>query len=82
MSVAQNVMQTKIFFNGLALRKASLNSVLSPVACGTALRNTRSVEPLLDMIVDFLPNPSERQYELPVVDLCALVFKVFFGCTL
>ena len=40
----------------MALRKATINSQLVPVMCGTALRN-KGVQPLLDAIVDYLPSP-------------------------
>ena len=40
----------------VALRKATINSQLVPVLCGTALRN-KGVQPLLDAIVDYLPSP-------------------------
>ena len=40
----------------VALRKATLRSELTPVFCGSALRN-KGVQPLLDAVVDFLPSP-------------------------
>ncbi|MCT1684850.1 elongation factor G [Corynebacterium appendicis] len=39
-----------------AIRKMTVNSEIYPVYCGTAYRN-KGVQPLLDAIVDFLPNP-------------------------
>ena len=39
-----------------AIRKMTVNSELYPVFCGTAYRN-KGVQPLLDAIVDYLPNP-------------------------
>ncbi|WP_175935635.1 elongation factor G [Corynebacterium sp. Marseille-P4321] len=39
-----------------AIRKMTVNSEIYPVFCGTAYRN-KGVEPILDAIVDYLPNP-------------------------
>lgn len=39
-----------------AIRKMTVNSEIYPVFCGTAYRN-KGVEPVLDAIVDYLPNP-------------------------
>ncbi|WP_151528971.1 MULTISPECIES: elongation factor G [Corynebacterium] len=39
-----------------AIRKMTVNSEIYPVYCGTAYRN-KGVQPLLDAVVDFLPNP-------------------------
>jgi elongation factor G len=39
-----------------ALRVATLNGVLQPVLCGSALRN-KGIQPVLDAVVDFLPSP-------------------------
>ena len=39
-----------------AIRKMTVNSEIYPVYCGTAYRN-KGVQPLLDAIVDYLPNP-------------------------
>lgn len=39
-----------------AIRKMTVNSEIYPVLCGTAYRN-KGVQPLLDAIVDYLPNP-------------------------
>lgn len=41
-----------------ALRKGTINNELTPVLCGSALRN-RGVQPLLDAVVDYLPSPLE-----------------------
>jgi elongation factor G len=39
-----------------AIRRVTLASVITPVLCGSALRN-RGVRPLLDAVVDYLPSP-------------------------
>jgi elongation factor G len=41
-----------------ALRTGTLEGYLTPVLCGSALRN-KGVQPLLDAIVDYLPSPLE-----------------------
>uniref|UniRef100_A0AC34Q029 Elongation factor EFG domain-containing protein n=1 Tax=Panagrolaimus sp. JU765 TaxID=591449 RepID=A0AC34Q029_9BILA len=59
-----------------ALKKSTIDRSLAPVGCGTALRHNKTVEPVLDMIVDFLPNPLERNYHFPNNQFCGLVFKI------
>ncbi|GAA8845547.1 elongation factor G [Helicobacter pylori] len=39
-----------------AVRKLTVNSELYPVFCGSAFKN-RGVQPVLDAVVDYLPNP-------------------------
>ena len=39
-----------------AIRKLTVNSEIYPVLCGTAYRN-KGVQPLLDAVIDYLPNP-------------------------
>ena len=39
-----------------AIRKLVVNSEIYPVYCGTAYRN-KGIQPLLDAVIDFLPNP-------------------------
>ncbi|MCS4535713.1 elongation factor G [Corynebacterium sp. HS2168-gen11] len=39
-----------------AIRKMTVNSEVYPVLCGTAYRN-KGVQPLLDAVIDYLPNP-------------------------
>jgi len=38
------------------IRRATLATKLNPIVCGTAFKN-KGVQPLLDAVVDFLPNP-------------------------
>ncbi|MCL4871584.1 MAG: elongation factor G [Anaerolineae bacterium] len=73
-----------------ALRKATIANQVTPVLCGTALRN-KGVQRLLDAVVDYLPspldipaiegtNPNNDQIELRRADdsepTSALVFKI------
>ncbi len=41
-----------------AVRKATIETKLTPVLCGSAFKN-KGVQPLLDAVVDFLPSPVE-----------------------
>ncbi len=41
------------------IRKAVLHSTWYPVLCGSAFKN-KGVQPLLDAVVDYLPNPLDR----------------------
>ncbi|HET7090841.1 MAG TPA: elongation factor G, partial [Anaerolineae bacterium] len=41
-----------------ALRRATIQSKLVPVFCGSSLRN-RGVQPVLDAVVDYLPSPAD-----------------------
>jgi elongation factor G len=41
-----------------ALRRATIHNLVTPVLCGTALKN-KGVQPLLDAVIDYLPSPAE-----------------------
>lgn len=73
-----------------ALRSAVIEGVITPVYCGSSLKN-KGVQPLLDAVVDYLPSPadipdvvgtkpdSEETLSRPPEDdapLSALVFKI------
>lgn len=74
-----------------ALRRAVIASKITPVFCGSSLKN-KGVQPVLDAVVDYLPSPQEIPpvrgvnpddpddfIELPADDgapLSALVFKI------
>jgi elongation factor G len=73
-----------------ALRRQTLARTLTPVLCGSALRN-RGVQPLLDAVIDLLPSPgdvpfvegtnpltgaTERREPRVGAPFCALAFKV------
>ncbi|OLF78126.1 elongation factor G [Maricaulis sp. W15] len=40
------------------IRKGCISLAFNPILCGTAFKN-KGVQPLLDAVVDFLPNPTE-----------------------
>jgi elongation factor G len=73
-----------------AIRKATIAVKLTPVLCGSALKNS-GIQPLLDAIVDYLPSPLDvppvrgtnprtgREEQRKVSDdeyFCALAFKI------
>jgi elongation factor G len=73
-----------------ALRKAVLSGQVTPVFCGSSLRN-KGVQPVLDAVIDYLPSPVDipavvgtkpdttEEVERPADDnapMSALVFKI------
>ena len=73
-----------------ALRKATLAGKITPVFCGSSLRN-KGVQPLLDGVIDYLPSPADvhpvtgihphtgHEVQRPPEDespMSALVFKI------
>ncbi|MCP4690803.1 MAG: elongation factor G [Desulfobacterales bacterium] len=73
-----------------AIRKATINLALTPVLCGSALRN-KGIQPLLDAINSYLPSPADvppikgvhpktgEEISCRAIDkapLAALIFKV------
>lgn len=60
-----------------ALKEATLARKLAPVVCGSGLKSTQSVVPLLDMITHFLPSPLDRKFDIPDdIHTCGIVFKI------
>ena len=73
-----------------ALRKATIDGKVTPVYCGSSLRN-KGVQPLLDGVIDYLPSPADirpvtgvhphtgHEVQRPAEDdapMSALVFKI------
>ena len=73
-----------------ALRQATITGKVTPVLCGSSLRN-KGVQPLLDAVIDYLPSPADipavvgihprhgNEVERPAEDaapMSALVFKI------
>uniref|UniRef100_A0A1I7VSL9 EFG_C domain-containing protein n=1 Tax=Loa loa TaxID=7209 RepID=A0A1I7VSL9_LOALO len=62
-----------------AMRRLTLTHQVVPVACGSALRCVQSVSPVLDLVINCLPCPTEKNDLVNKVfdnDLSALVFKI------
>jgi elongation factor G len=74
----------------ITLRKATIAGKITPVFCGSSLRN-KGVQPLLDGVVDYLPSPADirpvdgihphtgHEVQRPAEDdapMSALVFKI------
>ncbi|GBM84119.1 Ribosome-releasing factor 2, mitochondrial [Araneus ventricosus] len=61
-----------------ALRRITLRRRAVPVFCGSSYKNI-AVQLLMDAVVDYLPSPCERNYDIANIDsdeLCALTFKI------
>uniref|UniRef100_A0A0N4ZQR4 Tr-type G domain-containing protein n=1 Tax=Parastrongyloides trichosuri TaxID=131310 RepID=A0A0N4ZQR4_PARTI len=61
------------------LRSQTLSRKIAPLCVGSALNSTMSVLPLLDLIVDYLPEPKERNTLSDKVfenNMSSLVFKI------
>lgn len=60
-----------------ALRRITLKKAAVPVLCGSSYKNV-GVQLLMDAVINYLPNPSERKHDFlhsNPEELCALVFK-------
>ncbi len=44
----------------IGLRKAAISAQIVPVVCGSSFKN-RGVQPLLDVVIDYLPSPLEKK---------------------
>uniref|UniRef100_A0AAF5PT65 Tr-type G domain-containing protein n=1 Tax=Wuchereria bancrofti TaxID=6293 RepID=A0AAF5PT65_WUCBA len=62
-----------------AMRRLTLAHRIIPVACGSALRSAETVSPVLDLVINCLPCPTEKNGLVNKVfgsDLSALVYKI------
>ena len=63
-----------------SLRRVAISRKGLPVLCGSSHKN-KGVQPLLDAVVHYLPNPAERQHDFVEYyqdSLCAMAFKTVF----
>ncbi len=61
-----------------AIKKATIDKLAFPVLCGSSHKNI-GVQPLLDAVIKFLPNPQEVSHgfvQYYGANLCALAFKI------
>ncbi|CAD5111381.1 DgyrCDS696 [Dimorphilus gyrociliatus] len=61
-----------------AIRKVTINSKAVPILCGSSFKN-KGVQPLLDSVVHYLPNPSQIDHPFTKFyqnSLCGLAFKI------
>ena len=60
-----------------AIRAATIKQTIVPLLCGSSFKN-RAVQPLMDAILTYLPNPDDRKHDFATFysdNLCALAFK-------
>ncbi|VDD91051.1 unnamed protein product [Enterobius vermicularis] len=75
---SSNNSNSNAIING-CLRKNTLSLNIVPVVCGSALRCTESVRPVLNLVARFFPAPVQRNNLIRKVfedELSALVFKI------
>lgn len=75
--LVDSIDKIKTEFVRKALRNATMKRQLTPVLCGSSLKN-KGVQPLMNAIYDYLPSPSDREFpflEYYGSDLCAYTFK-------
>ena len=61
----------------VAVRKASLSLQAVPTFCGSSFKN-KGVEPLLDAIINYLPNPAQIKHDF--VEFYKYVFAYLMMC--